>query len=171
LEHEVPTALQGCVDSSKLPKASALADRAAPGGARNNFSSLRLTSGAVLNLREAQTSANSARSLCCRETDGKKKPTDLHALRNMIDEVHLLFATAELLENRSQRACELLGTALKLADHLLAESPAVTLGKLGGRKIAERGSEYFKNLAAKRKTHAGGRPGRLRNKQSAYCPG
>jgi len=76
----------------------------------------------------------------------------------MIDEAHLLLTTTELPEGRSKRACELLGTAVTLADHLLSESPAVTLGKLGGQKIAERGSDYFKNLAAKRKTHAGGRP-------------
>jgi hypothetical protein len=76
----------------------------------------------------------------------------------MIDEAHLLLTTIELPENRSKRACELLGTAVMLADHLLSESPAVTLGKLGGQKIAERGSDYFKSLAAKRKTHAGGRP-------------
>jgi hypothetical protein len=88
----------------------------------------------------------------------KRNRTDLRSLRNMIDEAHLLLETTELPENRSKRALELLSTALKLADHLLTESPAVTLGKLGGQKIAERGSDYFKNLAAKRKTHAGGRP-------------
>jgi len=63
-----------------------------------------------------------------------------------------------LPEGRSTRGCELLGTAVKFFDHLLSESPAVTLGKLGGQKIAERGSDYFNSLAAKRKTHAGGRP-------------
>jgi len=76
----------------------------------------------------------------------------------MIDEANLLLTTTELPENRSKRACELLGTAVKLADHLLSESPAVTLGSLGGRKIAERGPDYFRNLAAKRKTRGGGRP-------------
>ena len=88
----------------------------------------------------------------------KTSRTDLRALRNMIDEANLLLTTTELPEGRSRRARELLGTALKLADHLLTESPAVTLGKLGGKKIAERGSEYFRGLAAKRKTRAGGRP-------------
>jgi hypothetical protein len=76
----------------------------------------------------------------------------------MIDEANLLLTTTELPEGRSKRACELLGTALKLADHLLSESPAVKLGVLGGRKIAERGPDYFRNLAAKRKTRGGGRP-------------
>jgi hypothetical protein len=88
----------------------------------------------------------------------RKNRTDLRALRNMIDEAHLLLATTELPEGRLKRARELLGTALKLTDHLLSESPAVTLGKLGGQKIAERGPDYFRKLAAKRKTHAGGRP-------------
>jgi hypothetical protein len=73
----------------------------------------------------------------------------------MIDEANLLLTTTELPEGCSKRACELLGTALKLADHLLSESPAVKLGALGGRKIAERGPEYFRKLAAKRKTRAG----------------
>ncbi len=88
----------------------------------------------------------------------RKNRTDLRALRNMIDEAHLLLETTELPENRSKRALELLSTALKLADHLLTETPAVTLGKLGGRKIAERGPDYFRKLAAKRKIHGGGRP-------------
>ena len=35
---------------------------------------------------------------------------------------------------------------------------AVALGRKGGKKIAERGSKYFKELQAKRKTRAGGRP-------------
>jgi hypothetical protein len=69
----------------------------------------------------------------------------------MIDEAHLLLTTTELPEGRSKRACELLGTAVKFSDHLLSGSPAVTLGKLGGQKIAERGSDYFKSLAANRK--------------------
>jgi hypothetical protein len=75
----------------------------------------------------------------------------------MFDEAHVLLTTTELPEyapNAPASFC----TAAKLADHLLSESRAVTLGKLGGRKIAERGSDYFRKLAAKRKTHAGGRP-------------
>ena len=76
----------------------------------------------------------------------------------MIDEANLLLTTTELPQGRATRARELLGTALILADHLLTESPAVTLGKLGGQKIALRGPDYFRKLAAKRKTHGGGRP-------------
>jgi hypothetical protein len=49
----------------------------------------------------------------------------------MIDESHLLLTITELTEKRSKRRSELLGTAVTLADHLLTESPAATLGKLG----------------------------------------
>ncbi len=56
----------------------------------------------------------------------------------MIDEAHLLLTTTGLPEGRAERACELLGTAVKLADRLLSESPAVTLGKFGGQNIAAR---------------------------------
>jgi hypothetical protein len=35
---------------------------------------------------------------------------------------------------------------------------AVALGRLGGRKTAERGPEYFRKIAAKRKHFRGGRP-------------
>jgi hypothetical protein len=31
-------------------------------------------------------------------------------------------------------------------------------GKIGGKQTAKRGSEYYRELAAKRKTFAGGRP-------------
>jgi hypothetical protein len=46
--------------------------------------------------------------------------------------------------------------ALHLADNLLEESPAATLGAKGGKQTAKRGSEYFRQIAAKRKTRAGG---------------
>jgi len=35
---------------------------------------------------------------------------------------------------------------------------AVTLGRKGGREIAKRGSEYFKQLQSRRKKRKGGRP-------------
>jgi hypothetical protein len=35
---------------------------------------------------------------------------------------------------------------------------AVALGRKGGKKIAERGSDYFRGLQAMRKTRKGGRP-------------
>jgi hypothetical protein len=35
---------------------------------------------------------------------------------------------------------------------------AVALGKLGGKVIAQRGPDYFRQLQAKRKSRKGGRP-------------
>jgi hypothetical protein len=66
--------------------------------------------------------------------------------------------TTNLPEARSQRADELLSAALHLADALLTESPAATLGAKGGRQTAKKGSEYFRQIAAKRKSSKGGRP-------------
>jgi hypothetical protein len=35
---------------------------------------------------------------------------------------------------------------------------AVALGRKGGKAIAKRGPDYFRQLQARRKTHGGGRP-------------
>ena len=83
---------------------------------------------------------------------------DLHALRNLIDEAHAVISTVDIPQGRGKRAIKLLVSALALTDDLIANPPAVSLGKLGGMKTAERGSEYFRQLAAKRKTKSGGRP-------------
>ena len=43
------------------------------------------------------------------------------------------------------------------------ENPhAVALGRKGGKATAERGPDYFRKIAAKRKTFAGGRPKKQR---------
>jgi hypothetical protein len=42
---------------------------------------------------------------------------------------------------------------------------AVKLGRKGGKEIAKRGPEYFRQLQAKRKKHKGGRPSK--SKKSA----
>jgi hypothetical protein len=86
------------------------------------------------------------------------RKTDLRALRNMIAEAETILATTTLPHGRAERARELLGTAVKLADHLLTEKPAAVLGARGGKKTAERGPEYFKRIAGMRKNKAGGRP-------------
>jgi hypothetical protein len=86
------------------------------------------------------------------------RKNDLKALVKMIDEAHDILRTTILPEERSQRAYDLLTAALHLADNLLEESPAATLGAKGGKVTAKRGSEYFRQLAAKRITRAGGRP-------------
>lgn len=84
---------------------------------------------------------------------------DLQALRNLIDEAQLVISTTDLPEARTKRAVKLLDSALALTGDLLAApSSAVSLGQRGGKKTAERGPEYFKKIAAMRKTKAGGRP-------------
>jgi hypothetical protein len=88
--------------------------------------------------------------------------TELATLKRLIGEAdHILETTPELPENRTARCRELLGSAIALADDLLKQtkSPAAaTLGRKGGTAIAKRGSDYFRQLAARRKTHGGGRP-------------
>ena len=88
--------------------------------------------------------------------------TELATLKRLISEAdHILATTPEFPENRTARCRELLGSALALADDLLKQtkSPAAAaLGRKGGSAIAKRGSDYFRQLAARRKTHGGGRP-------------
>jgi hypothetical protein len=83
---------------------------------------------------------------------------ELNALRNLVQQAHTILTTTKLPQGRAERACELLGAAMALADDLLATSPAALVGKRGGAKTAERGPEYFKQIAGMRKTRAGGRP-------------
>jgi hypothetical protein len=87
--------------------------------------------------------------------------TELRALRNLISEAELTIATTELPQGRGLRALELLRSALALTDDLIGQTklaPAVMMGRKGGASIAKRGPEYFRQLAAKRKTLGGGRP-------------
>lgn len=90
------------------------------------------------------------------------KRTDLKALRRMIAEAHKILTTTDLPEGRAERARELLGASVKLADHLLTESPAAALGAKGGNVTAQRmkakDPDYYKRIAAMRKTKGGGRP-------------
>jgi hypothetical protein len=92
---------------------------------------------------------------------------ELSALKNLISETDAILATLPPLpENRTARCRELLSSALALTDDLLkqAKTPsAVALGRKGGSVIAKRGSDYFRKLAAKRKTHGGGRPRKQSN--------
>jgi hypothetical protein len=86
----------------------------------------------------------------------------LEALHNMLEEVDLLIETTEPLpEGRTPRCRELLRAALALVEDLsqTEESPAAVLGSKGGSATARKlGSDHFRQLAAKRKTRAGGRP-------------
>jgi hypothetical protein len=86
------------------------------------------------------------------------KRNDLKSLRNLIAEAQNLLTTTTLPEGRSQRAHELLTAAVALADDLLEQSPAATLGAKGGKETAKRGPDYFRKIASMRKAHKGGRP-------------
>jgi hypothetical protein len=44
-------------------------------------------------------------------------------------------------------------------------NPAVELGRRGGRKMSKRGPDYFRKIAAMRKTFAGGRPSKGNGKR------
>ena len=63
--------------------------------------------------------------------------------------------------NRTAKCREFLRTALALTDDLISQAKlpaAAILGRKGGSVTAKRGSAYFRKLAARRKTHGGGRP-------------
>jgi len=86
---------------------------------------------------------------------------ELAALKNLLADADLILSTTELPEGRAVRCRELLRSALALADDLLSQAKmpaAALLGRKGGSQTAKRGSDYFRQLAAKRKTCAGGRP-------------
>lgn len=86
----------------------------------------------------------------------------LHALKNLISESEVILSTTTTLpEGRAPRALELLRAALALTDDLLSQqgmTPAAAMGHKGGSATAKRGSDYFRQLAARRKTKGGGRP-------------
>ncbi len=88
--------------------------------------------------------------------------TELLALKNLIADASLtLETTPDLPQNRTASCRESLAAALALVDDLIKQSrmaPAAVLGKKGGTTTAKRGSEYFRQLAAQRKTRGGGRP-------------
>jgi len=87
---------------------------------------------------------------------------ELTALRSLIEQANLILATSPaLLENRTAALQELLRAAQALTDDLLKQSatPAVVMGRKGGSTTARRhGPEHYRKMAARRKTHGGGRP-------------
>jgi sugar/nucleoside kinase (ribokinase family) len=93
---------------------------------------------------------------------GMSNRKELATLKNLLSEADLILSTTKLPENRTARCRELLASALALTDDLLSQSKAsvaaITLGRKGGSVTAKRGSDYFRRLAARRKTHGGGRP-------------
>ncbi len=90
--------------------------------------------------------------------------TELAALKNLLSQADRILATApELPENRTAALGEILSTALALTDDLLKQSSpassAAILGRKGGSTAARRhGPEHYRQMAARRKTHGGGRP-------------
>ena len=87
--------------------------------------------------------------------------TELRTLKNLLSETDSILSTTNLPENRTARCRELLRSALALTDDLLGQvkmPAAAVLGHKGGSQTAKRGSDYFRQLAAKRKTLGGGRP-------------
>jgi hypothetical protein len=87
--------------------------------------------------------------------------TELTTLKNLLTEADLILSTTDLPEGRAMRCRELLRSALALTGDMMSSAKmpaAAALGRKGGSQTAKRGSEYFRQLAAKRKTRAGGRP-------------
>ncbi|MGB9408619.1 MAG: hypothetical protein WCA89_13865 [Terracidiphilus sp.] len=90
--------------------------------------------------------------------------TGLATLKNLLSQADRIIATApELPENRTAACRELLTAALALTDDLLKQSAPATsaaiLGRKGGSTTARRhGPEHYRQMAAQRKTHGGGRP-------------
>jgi hypothetical protein len=88
--------------------------------------------------------------------------TELTALKNLLSQADRILETSPALpENRTGACRELLGTALALTDDLIknAPTPAALMGSKGGSVTAKRhGSEHYRQMAARRKTHGGGRP-------------
>lgn len=86
---------------------------------------------------------------------------ELATLKRLLSEADLILSTTELPEGRTARCRELLGAAIALTGDLISQDKlpaAKVMGSKGGSVTAKRGSEYFRQLAAKRKTNAGGRP-------------
>jgi hypothetical protein len=72
--------------------------------------------------------------------------SELAALKNLLSQADRILETSPALPQNRTAACRELLTS------------AAILGRKGGSVTAKRGSDYFRKLAAKRKTHGGGRP-------------
>jgi enoyl-CoA hydratase/carnithine racemase len=85
---------------------------------------------------------------------------DMKALQRLISQADLALGTITNTDPHPSiaRSRELLNAAIQLATDLATVNPAAALGAKGGTKTAERGAEYFKQIAGMRKTKAGGRP-------------
>lgn len=74
----------------------------------------------------------------------------------------------EVLRGVLQDAQRRLEDALHRLDELEVRVGPKMFGAKGGRKTAERGSQYFRELAAKRKVRSGGRPKKVMTSMSRY---
>ena len=87
---------------------------------------------------------------------------ELTALKNLLDQAdHILATTLPLPENRTAACREVLASALAITGDLLKQSAtsAAIMGRKGGSTTARRhGPEHYRQMAARRKTHGGGRP-------------
>lgn len=87
-----------------------------------------------------------------------QQEAELSAVRNLLLELREVTTMRHVPPDVARRAGELLDAAIKLTDDVIAKPTAASLGQRGGLKTAERGPEYFRQIAAQRKTRAGGRP-------------
>jgi hypothetical protein len=80
----------------------------------------------------------------------------------MLTQADRILETAPALpQNRTASCRELLQAALALTNDLLKQSitTAAIMGRKGGSTTARRhGPEHYRQMAAQRKTHGGGRP-------------
>jgi hypothetical protein len=87
---------------------------------------------------------------------------ELTALKSLLEQADLILSTTPLLpENRTAPCRELLQAALAITGDLLQQTatPAAIMGHKGGSTTARRhGPEHYRQMAARRKTHGGGRP-------------
>ena len=91
--------------------------------------------------------------------------TELTALKKLLSQTDLILSTTELSQNSTARCRGLLRSALALTDDLISQAklPAgAILERKGGSVTAKRGSAYFRKLAARRKTHGGAGPAKIR---------
>lgn len=85
----------------------------------------------------------------------------LLALKRLITQADMVYSDRSVPDAVRRRGSELLTAASALTSDLLKQdhsTAAAELGAKGGTQTAKKGSEYFRQLAAKRKTLGGGRP-------------
>ena len=90
------------------------------------------------------------------------KRSDVRTLKNLIDQAYLIASSDPLPKGGMESLKENLDAARAMIRVLLmrpdAETIAAELGKRGGQETAKRGPAYYSEIAALRKTKAGGRP-------------